>query len=549
MCARKGLSIKVLGVIDMTARQALPAWQQLTEQAKIAQQQHLADLFAQDPQRFENMHLRFAGLLLDFSKQRVTSDVLDNLVALAEACQLSQQRSALFAGETINTTEQRAVKHWALRLPKDKASAEVVAELSRMADIVGRVRSGHWRGATGDAITDVVNIGVGGSDLGPLMTSYALRVFAAPSEQVVRVHFASSMDGSQIDYLKRSLNPDTTLFLISSKSFSTADTLHNANTARHWLLSRLHDEASVLRCHFVGISSRADKMSEWGIPAANQLNLWDWVGGRFSLWSAIGLPIALTLGMKGFYQLLAGAHAMDEHFLTADWRQNMPVIMALLDVWNVNFLNIRARTLLPYDGRLRYFPSYIEQLEMESNGKSVTVDGKPIAYSTCPVIWGEVGPNAQHAFYQLLHQGSQPVACDFIVPARRYHLDGRQDVELQRQHRLALANSLAQARLLAFGDAALKTPASEPWRRYRGNQPSNLLLLDELNPSTLGALIALYEHKVFVSSVVWNINAFDQWGVEMGKVIANELLPLIEEGSQKSNNLDSSTLGLLRELS
>lgn len=537
----------------MSTRQALPQWQTLIAKAEQAKHQHLADLFAGDAQRFDRMHLRFPGLLLDFSKQRVTEDILTDLVALADACELKRARTAMFAGEVINVTEQRAVKHWALRLPQDKAAAEVAQELERMADIVNRIRAGHWRGATGEAITDVVNIGVGGSDLGPLMTSYALRAFTEPCAHPVRVHFASSMDGSQMDRLKQQLNPSTTLCLISSKSFSTADTLHNANTARHWLLHCLGDEVSVLRCHFVAISARADKMTEWGIPAANQLNLWDWVGGRFSLWSTIGLPIALTLGMKGFHDLLAGAHAMDEHFCQADWRHNLPVMMALLDVWNVNFLHIRARTLLPYDGRLRYLPSYIEQLEMESNGKSVGVDGELLTYSTCPVIWGEVGPNAQHAFYQLLHQGSQPVACDFIVPARRYHLDGRQDVELQRQHRLALANSLAQSRLLAFGDAALDTPASEPWRRYRGNQPSNLLLLDELNPFTLGALIALYEHKVFVSSVIWHINAFDQWGVEMGKVIANELLPLIDgevvtkEGGA-AQRLDSSTLGLLRHL-
>lgn len=530
----------------MTNRKQLPAWHALAAHADKLSSLHLSELFAADATRFASLHLTFPGLLFDFSKQRLTPKTLDLLENLANACDLSSARDALFAGDAVNLTEQRAAKHWSLRLPEAQADAAVVTQLTHMQELVTRIRGGQWRGVSGEAITDVVNIGVGGSDLGPLMTSYALAGFNEPGAAPLRVHFASSMDGSQIADLRGTLNPGTTLFIVSSKSFSTADTLYNAGTARHWLIDKLGDEAAVMRCHFIGVSSRPDKMLEWGIPTTNQLLLWDWVGGRFSLWSTIGLPIALALGMDNFRQLLAGAHAMDAHFRDTDWRHNLPVVLALLEVWNVNFLGIKARTLLPYDGRLRYLPAYFEQLEMESNGKSVSRDGAALGYDTCPVIWGEIGPNAQHAFYQLLHQGTQAVSCDFIVPAHRYHQGPAQGEELTRQHQLALANSLAQARLLAFGDAALGAPAAEPWRRYHGNQPSNMLLLDELNPHTLGALIALYEHKVFVCATIWDINPFDQWGVEMGKKIADDLLPQVTgESPLSADQLDASTRALL----
>lgn len=530
----------------MTARTDLPAWQALAAHAKEQGERHLSELFADDDQRFARFSLRLPGLLADFSKQRITDATLTQLLALAEACDLQAARAAFFAGEPVNTSEARAAKHWSLRLPPAQAEAEVNAQLECMATLVARIRSGQWRGVRGEAITDVVNIGVGGSDLGPLMVTHALRDFAPVQEARLRVHFASSMDGSQMAQLQQKLRPGNTLFIVSSKSFSTPDTLHNANTARQWLVSHLGDEAAVLRCHFIGVSACPEKMDGWGIPTANQLQLWDWVGGRFSLWSTIGLPIALMLGMDGFRELLAGAHAMDEHFQQAEFSQNLPVLQALLEVWNVNFLGIKARTLLPYDGRLRYLPAYLEQLEMESNGKSVSRDGKPLDHDTCPVIWGEVGPNAQHAFYQLLHQGTQPVACDFIVPAHRYHEGPAQGDDLSRQHQLALANCLAQTRLLAFGDKALANTLPEAWRRYAGNQPSNLLLLDALNPTTLGSLLALYEHKVFVAAVIWDINPFDQWGVEMGKKIAEELLPQVSGKTAPAASLDASTLGLLK---
>ena len=341
--------------------------------------------------------------------------------------------------------------------------------------------------------------------------------------------------------------PQSTLFVISSKSFTTVDTLYNAETARAWLERSLEPSSALMNCHFIGVSSNGPKMTEWGIHADNQLQIWDWVGGRYSLWSCIGLPIALKIGMPGFRQLLAGAHQMDEHFRSAPWASNIPVLMALIGVWNTNCLGINAHAILPYDGRLERLPAYLEQLEMESNGKSVTRDGHPVQQHTCPVLWGEVGPNAQHAFYQLLHQGTEVVTCDFIAPALRYHepVHTQEAEELGRQHQLALANCLAQSRLLALGEAALEDADQLPiYKRYRGNQPSSTLLLRELSPFSLGAMIAAYEHKVFAQSVIWGINPFDQWGVEMGKKIATDTLDVIR-GQADGNQLDTSTQGLI----
>jgi glucose-6-phosphate isomerase len=456
----------------------------------------------------------------------------------------------LFAGEKVNNSEQRAAMHWALRVPAEQSSPvqqEVQQQLDKMAVLVDRIHAGQWRGVTGEVITDVVNIGVGGSDLGPMMVCHALD--DAADERAVRTHFVSSMDGSQVSNLLHQLRPHNTLFIISSKSFTTVDTLYNAGTARAWLQRALGDDPAVIGCHFIGVSSATEKMNEWGIPLQNQLNLWDWVGGRFSLWSTIGLPIALRVGMEGFRQLLAGAHQMDEHFSTAPWADNVPVLMALTGIWNTNILDIHAHAVLPYDGRLEHLPAYLSQLEMESNGKSVTRDGEPVATGTCPVLWGEVGPNAQHAFYQLLHQGTEPVTCDFIATARRYH-ELRHDAaatELIGQHHLALANCFAQSRLLAFGEAALPAGEQQPLHmRYHGNQPSTTLLLDQLDPFSLGALLAAYEHKVFAQAVIWQINPFDQWGVEMGKRIATETLDLIK--GVAAEGMDSSTLGLIGEV-
>ena len=528
-------------------------WSQLAQLAKQEKTLHLADLFAADQTRFDRFSLEACGVLADFSKQRMSDESRELLVKLAEERQLHHWIDALFGGAEVNCTEQRPAKHWCLREPAELAP-QVHQQLDAMGGMVERILKGHWRGVLGDAITDVVNVGVGGSDLGPLMAAFALQSCLPPAGQIrPRMHFASSMDGSQVSQVLQELNPRTTLFLVSSKSFTTVDTLHNAKTARQWLARGLgldYDDSSLLRCHFIGISANVERMSEWGIVAANQLQFWDWVGGRYSLWSAIGLPIALTVGMQGFREMLSGAHEMDQHCRTMPWENNLPVMLALVDVWNINFLNIAARAVLPYDGRLKHLPAYLEQLEMESNGKSVSRSGEPVEYNTCPVIWGEVGPNAQHAFFQLLHQGTQPVACEFLMTARRYTEDIHSDAaaELEGQHALANANCLAQSRLLALGERALdQNVALPPYKRYHGNQPSTTLVLETLSPGVLGALLAMYEHKVFVQAVIWGINPFDQWGVEMGKVIATDMLEVLAN-PDVAMGLDSSSQALARHI-
>ncbi|WP_348678631.1 glucose-6-phosphate isomerase [Alcanivorax profundi] len=528
-------------------------WSQLTQCAAQEKALHLADLFEADEQRFERFNIDACGLLADFSKQRMSDEARDLLVALAEERQLRHWLDALFDGAEVNCTEGRAAKHWCLREEAGHAP-QVHEQLDAMERMVERILKGHWRGVLGDAITDVVNVGVGGSDLGPLMAAFALQCSLPPEGQArPRIHFASSMDGSQVSQVLQELNPRTTLFLVSSKSFTTVDTLHNAKTARQWLARGLgldYASESLLRCHFIGISANPRRMAEWGIMPANQLQFWDWVGGRYSLWSAIGLPIALTVGMDGFREMLGGAHAMDLHCRSMPWQKNLPVMLALVDVWNINFLKIPARAVLPYDGRLKHLPAYLEQLEMESNGKSVSRAGEPLDYDTCPVIWGEVGPNAQHAFFQLLHQGTQPIACEFLMTARRYTEDMHSDaaVELEGQHALANANCLAQSRLLALGERALDPKVALPaYKRYRGNQPSTTLVLDELSPGTLGALLAMYEHKVFVQAVIWGINPFDQWGVEMGKLIATDMLVVLTD-PDNAEGLDASSQALARHI-
>jgi glucose-6-phosphate isomerase len=417
---------------------------------------------------------------------------------------------------------------------------------------VEKIHAGQYRGATGEVIQDVVNIGVGGSDLGPLMVSHALSDFKVNTVKPLKMHFVSTMDGSQLSDLLHQLRPETTLFIISSKSFGTIDTLYNAQTARQWLEKQLGQSKAVDQHHFIGVSTKPEKMTEWGIAHQNQFLLWDWVGGRYSLWSCIGLPIALNIGVQGFKRLLSGAHAIDEHFQNAPLRQNIPVLMAVLGIWNHNFLEIQTQAILPYDGRLKYFSAYLQQLEMESNGKSIQRNGQKVELDTCPIVWGEVGPNAQHAFYQLLHQGAHKVSCEFIAPVNRYAANQFTYVKnanaLINQHHLALSNCLAQSRLLAFGNQALdaeEVAGLENYQKYEGNQPSTTILLKELNPYTLGMLVALYEHKVFVQSVLWNINAFDQWGVEKGKQIANQVLPILTGTEKDYVDFDSSTRGLL----
>ncbi|GLG83495.1 glucose-6-phosphate isomerase [Acinetobacter calcoaceticus] len=520
----------------------------------------IKELFATEPDRFQQYSVKFDQLVFDYSKHRVTQDILEQLVALAKTKQLNQWIERFFSQDKVNCTEQRAAMHWALRLPADYSkfpdlTEQVHSQLQRMYTLVEKIHAGQYRGATGEVIQDVVNIGVGGSDLGPQMVTHALSDFKVKTAKPLNVHFVSTMDGSQLSELLHQLRPETTLFIISSKSFGTIDTLSNAQTVRQWLEKALGKHARVLKSHFVGVSTKADKMAEWGIAPENQLLLWDWVGGRYSLWSCIGLPIALTIGVEGFQQLLAGAHAIDEHFQNTSFEQNIPVLMGLLGVWNNNFLNIQTHAVLPYDGRLKYFAAYLQQLEMESNGKSVQRSGQKVELDTCPIVWGEVGPNAQHAFYQLLHQGTQAVSCDFIAPIQRYNSDHFTYVEnaeaLVEQHHLALSNCLAQSRLLAFGNEALDSTELEKLpihKQYEGNQPSSTVLLKELNPYSLGMLIALYEHKVFVQSVIWNINPFDQWGVEKGKQIADQLLPILNGVQNDLSALDASTRGLIKIL-
>ena len=540
---------------DTRSQPVQDAWAGLEREHQRLKDTHLAELFADDPQRFADFHQAHGPLLLDYSKQRLDTRALQQLAELADKTELSSWIGRLFKGEKVNNSEDRAAMHWALRVPRDDHPGEPIpdlfktvhGQLDRMEAMVNKLLSRQWRGMTGEVITDVVNIGVGGSDLGPLMVSRAL-ADSAPKNRPVNTWFASTMDGSQLAQLLKTLRPQSTLFVISSKSFTTVDTLYNAETARSWLERGLNRSEALMHCHFIGVSSNSPKMTEWGIHADNQLQIWDWVGGRYSLWSCIGLPIALKIGMDGFRQLLAGAHQMDQHFRSAPWLENIPVLMALIGVWNTNCLGINAHAILPYDGRLEKLPAYLEQLEMESNGKSVTRDGNPVQQHTCPVLWGEVGPNAQHAFYQLLHQGTEVVTCDFIAPALRYHepTQSTEAEELGRQHQLALANCLAQSRLLALGEAALDNADELPiYKRYRGNQPSTTLLMRELSPFSLGAMIAAYEHKVFAQSVIWGINPFDQWGVEMGKKIATDTLEVIR-GQAPDSKLDTSTQGLIR---
>ena len=528
------------------------AWQQLEQLSTIESSLHLRDLL-QTPDRFSRFSIRHDELLLDLSRQRLTDSTLTHLLQLAESSQLNHWIEALFTGEPINHTEDRAALHTALRLPPDHSLqhqgedlvALIQADLARMETLVEQLHHGQWRGFSGEPIDTLVNVGVGGSDLGPMMVCKALESFQPAPARQITTHFISSMDGSQLSSLLDQLDPGRTLFVVSSKSFSTADTLANAATALDWLQHASGLPVDLLtRRHFIGVTANADRAASWGIPAENQLHFRDWVGGRYSLWSTIGLAIAVRIGMQGFRALLDGAYRMDTHFRTAALEHNLPVLLALTEVWNINFLGIHAHAILPYDGRLAHLPAYLEQLEMESNGKSVDRQGLPVSHHTCPVLWGEIGPNAQHAFYQLLHQGSEAVMCDFIVPARRY---ADQSDSLQSQHRLTLANCLAQARVLALGDAAVEQSDATPWQRYDGNQPSTLILLDELTPGSLGALIALYEHKVFVQSVIWDINPFDQWGVELGKQVANNLLSVIGKPAVEGR-FDVATEGILDQL-
>lgn len=532
------------------------AWNKLQRLADDIKKRSLSDIFLNNPQHVREFSFSFGSYHLDASKQFINTNIFRILLELAGECELSNKIKSLMDGDVVNNTEDRPALHTALRLPSDSSLLlsgknivdDVHGSINKMGKIVSKVHAGNWRGFSGKAITDVVNIGVGGSDLGPFMVVNALKEFKAKTKNKLELHFVSSMDGTQLFKLLDSLNPETTMFVVSSKSFTTIDTFYNANTSMEWMLSSCKDKSLVLKQHFIGISANNNKMSSWGIVAENQLIFWDWVGGRFSLWSAIGLPIALSIGMENFKKLLAGAHEMDLHFTEAALDENLPVIMGMLGVWNSTFLDINAHTVLPYDGRLQFLPNYLTQLEMESNGKAVTKSGQQVTYKTCPILWGDIGPNAQHAFYQLLHQGTQRVSCDFLAPIRRYHnnqAENGADEHLLKQHKLALANCLAQSRVLAFGSRAIASSEQLPaYKFYNGDQPSTTILFDELSPYTLGGLVALYEHKVFVMATLWDINPFDQWGVELGKVIANELLQKLEL-DEKLKTIDGSTEQLL----
>ncbi len=509
------------------------AYSNLQRLSETMQTQHLKELFAQDPNRFDAFHLRMDGMLFDFSKQKVSTEVVDELLNLADEQQLESWIKRLFDGDRINHTESRAAWHTALR-DVSEPRPEVAQQWRKLESLVNQIHQKQFRGYSGKPITDIINIGVGGSDLGPLMVTHALeqdRLACAPE-----VHFVSTLDARQLHTLLRHLDPATTLFVIASKSFTTIDTLSLAETAKEWLLQHAPNPQVVVN-HFVGISTNPTKMTEWGIIPSQQLLFWDWVGGRFSLWSTIGFSIAVRLGMTGYNEMLAGAHAMDQHFKNTPFKQNIPVLLGLIGVWNTNFLNLSAQAILPYDSRLKYFASYLEQLEMESNGKSTRRDGSPVEYRTCPILWGEVGPNAQHAFYQLLHQGTERVMSDFILfsqwnsPSKRgsFHQN------------LNIANCLAQSRAMMIGESS-----EDRHKHYPGDQVSNTLLLKQLDAHHLGMLIALYEHKVFVQSVIWDINAFDQWGVELGKKLALNILGHIEEKSVEG--LDSSTANLLKTI-
>lgn len=535
---------------------ASQAWAHLQSHAYYMSQSHISDLFKDSKDRFSTFSFAQDALFLDLSKQRIIDETLTLLIQLANERNLADWINDLYSGKHVNDSEDRPALHTALRTPKghrlEVNGTEIIKEvhdnLESMEAIVSKIHSGQWRGFTGHSINTVVNIGVGGSDLGPFMACKALSDFQPEEASNLKVHFVSSMDGSQLADLLSHLNPARTLFVISSKSFTTIDTLANANTAKEWLKqsSNAASEEVLISRHFIGVSASPDKVLEWGIQKSNQLAFWDWTGGRYSMWSTIGLPIALKLGMKGFQEVLAGAHAMDTHFKETPFERNLPVLLAMTGIWNINFLNINAHAILPYDGRLSHIPAYLEQLEMESNGKSVTREGSNTDYSTCPILWGEVGTNAQHAFYQLLHQGTESVMCDFIVAARRYQ--DTDNAELQHQHQLNLANCLAQSRILALGDSVIEGADNAPvYKRYKGNQPCTTILLDELTPTTFGQLIAMYEHKVFVQSVIWGINPFDQWGVELGKKVATSLLQALEPEA-KEKQFDDSTQGLLQHI-
>ena len=529
-------------------------WRDFEAHRQALAEKSLRELFAEDPQRVAALSFSFEGLFYDFSKQRLTGQTLQLLRALAQEHGVEEGIRRMFAGEHINNTEDRAALHVALRhsgTPFPSAGVDVMPEVlatrRRMAEFADRLRAGKCLGHQGAPIKDVVNIGIGGSDLGPKMMNYALRSVAHPS---LGVHYVSNLDGAQMATLLQTLDPRTTVFIVVSKTFTTQETLFNADTARTWLRANLGEDV-VLQNHFAAVSSKPERAVEFGVNKDCIFPIWDWVGGRYSLWSAVGLALMIAIGPQAFDEMLGGAERMDRHFASAPFEQNLPVTMALIGFWNTSFLGAESLAVLPYNESLKYFPSFLQQLEMESNGKSVSRDGEPLAMPACPIVWGELGNNGQHAFFQLLHQGGRLIPCDFIAAVHAdFPLPGHQEA--------LLSNCFAQSAALAFGktDAEARRdmekamlPAHEierllPHRVFKGNQPSSTLLLDGLTPATLGALVALYEHKVAVQGMLWGVNSFDQWGVELGKAMASQILPAVRDAAQ-AQGLDASTQALL----
>jgi glucose-6-phosphate isomerase len=527
-----------------------PAWKALAIHYKKARELHLRELFAEDPKRGERLKAEAAGLFLDYSKNRITDETLTLLLQLAGECGLRQRIDAMFRGDKINITESRAVLHVALRAPRaasivvdgENVVLQVHAVLDKMADFSDRVRSGAWKGHTGQRIRNVVNIGIGGSDLGPVMAYEALKHY---SDRTMTFRFVSNIDGTDFVEATGDLDPAETLFIVSSKTFTTQETMTNAQSARDWSLRAFGQDVKAVARHFVAVSTNAAKVSEFGIDPANMFGFWDWVGGRYSMDAAIGLSTMLAIGPQNFRALLDGFHQMDEHFRTAPFEKNLPVLMGLLGVWYVDFFGAQTVAVLPYEQYLKRFPAYLQQLTMESNGKQVTLDGSRVACDTGPIYWGEPGTNGQHSFYQLIHQGTRLIPCDFIAFVEALN-------PLGRHHDILLANVFAQSEALAFGKTPeqVKAEGTPDWlvphRVFEGNRPSNTILAQRLTPEILGQLVALYEHAVFTQGVIWNIDCFDQWGVELGKVLAQRIIPELESTTEPALGHDSSTNHLIR---
>jgi glucose-6-phosphate isomerase len=525
------------------------SWKALEEHYQKVRDLHLRTLFAEDPGRGERFALEAAGIYLDYSKNRITDETLRLLLALAEDSGLRERIEAMFRGDKINVTENRAVLHVALRAPKEEAIfvdgenvvPEVHAVLDKMADFSNRVRSGAWTGYTGKRMRNIINIGIGGSDLGPSMAYDALRYF---SDRSLTVRFVSNIDGNEFVEATRDLDPAETLFIVSSKTFTTLETLTNARSAREWCVQALGSEQAVAK-HFVAVSTNTEEVEKFGIDTANMFEFWDWVGGRYSYDSAIGLSLMIAIGPERFREMLAGFHAMDVHFRTAPFERSLPVLLGLIGIWYNNFFGAETVAVLPYDHYLGRLPAYLQQLDMESDGKHVDLEGRPVNYQTGPIIWGQPGTNGQHAFYQLIHQGTKLIPCDFIGFCQALN-------PLGPHHDLLMANFFAQTEALAFGKtaeevAAEGVPAFQvPHRTFEGNRPTNTILADRLTPETLGKLIALYEHKVFVQGTIWDIDSFDQWGVELGKVLANRIIPELQSTGEPRLAHDSSTNTLIR---